>query len=77
MIEIKKVVKRRTCREYNCSRKLIVMLEPGDILAMREAGRKYVYRAGLGKIFVQMARWYVAEQAELARQKRKERKKGG
>jgi hypothetical protein len=74
MLEIKKVVKRRTCREYNCGRKLVVMLEPGDILAMREAGRKYVYRAGLGRIFVQLARWYVAEQAELKRKLRKERR---
>jgi hypothetical protein len=76
MIEIKKIVRRRSNYEYNCNRKLVVILEPGDILGMREAGRRTVYRAGLGRVFMQLARWHVEKQAEIARQKRKERRIG-
>lgn len=63
MIEINKVIKRRSNYEYDRNRKLVVILEPGDILGMREAGRRTVYRAGLGRIFIQLARWYAQDQA--------------
>jgi len=54
----------------------VVSLEPGDILRMREAGRRTSYNAGLGWAFMQLARKHALEQAEIARQKREARRKG-
>ena len=68
------IVRRRTMGVYQHGRCLVVALEPGDILSMREAGRRTAYTAGLGWVFMQLARKYAAEQAELARIKRRVKK---
>jgi len=45
-------------------RRLVVALEPGDVLAFRESGRRRWYRAPIGRVFVEVARWNVdAERA--------------
>jgi hypothetical protein len=37
------------------------MLEPGDTLAMREHGRRTVYRRSLERIYLAMVQWDVEE----------------
>lgn len=40
-IELKKQVARKTCRPYgHRGKKLMVSLEPGDIIRLRELGRR-------------------------------------
>jgi hypothetical protein len=70
------IVTRLTMAPYQHGRRLVVSLEPGDILRMREAGRRTSYNAGLGWAFMQLARKHALEQAEIARQKREARRKG-
>jgi len=61
MNEINKVIRRRTCKPAGApiNRKLVVMLEPGDVLAIREAGRRRVYRGALEKIYWVLVKWQV------------------
>jgi hypothetical protein len=47
------------------------MLEPGDTLAMREHGRRTIYRKSIERIYLQMVRW----QVEDDRRKKAEDKK--
>jgi hypothetical protein len=55
-------VKRLTCRPpESIRRRLVVMLEPGDTLAMREQGRRRWYRASLEKVYWVLAKWEAAE----------------
>jgi hypothetical protein len=52
MTDILKPVRRRTVKPHNWQgRRLLVILEPGDILAMREERRRQVYRASLATVF--------------------------
>jgi len=58
--ELKKTITRKTCRPAEgIRRRLVVSLEPGDILAIRELGRQKVYRASLAKIAWMMIKWEI------------------
>ena len=58
MIELRKAVRRLTAEDCaTVRRRLVVALEPGDVLAFREKGRRTWYRAPLARVFVQVARW--------------------
>lgn len=70
------VVTRRTRAAYQHGRRLIVSLEPGDLLTMREERRQTVYTENLGWVFMQLARSHAARQAEIARQNREAKRKG-
>ncbi|MFA5321933.1 MAG: hypothetical protein WC373_04610 [Smithella sp.] len=70
------IVCRRTMGAYHNGRRLIVSLEPGDILSMREEKRQTRYEAGLGWVFLQLAHKYAAEQVEIAKKKREAKKRG-
>ena len=62
MTDLNRPVKRRTCRPVDLvRRRLVVILEPGDTLAMREHGRRKIYRRSLERIYLQMVRWQVDE----------------
>jgi hypothetical protein len=74
MTEMNKVVERRTRGTFaHTGRRIIVALEPGDVIAMRlERGRKEAaYRGTAAGLFRVLADWHA--QAEL-RRKREERK---
>jgi len=73
MTDLMRVVKRRTCRPAELvRRRLVVMLEPGDTLAMREHGRRTVYRESLERIYKTMVQWDVDEKrAKKRAEKRK------
>jgi hypothetical protein len=73
MTDLDKPVRRRTREPFaHYKRRLIVVLEPGDVLAMRLERSRTVYRAPLETVFRQLAEWNA--QAE-ARRKREERKR--
>ena len=80
MKNLDKLIKRRTMRpagDYT-RRRLVVMLEPGDILAMREEGRRTVVRGAISKVYWVLVKWDAAERKRKAVEERavKRRKKG-
>ena len=62
--ELKRKVVRRCARSHYKGNRLVVILEPGDILGMREAGKRTTYRASLERVFWTLAKWHAAKQAE-------------
>lgn len=71
---LKKQVVRKCERSFHKGRQLIVMLEPGDILGMREAGRRTTYRAPLEKVYYVLARWFADEEIRRKREEKKQNK---
>ena len=43
-------------------KQIIVMLEPGGTIAMREAGKRTVYRGALEKVYWVLAKWHALDQ---------------
>ena len=68
---LKKRVVRKCERSFHKGRQLIVMLEPGDILSMREGGRRTVYSAPLEKVFYMLARWYADDEVRRKKEEKK------
>ena len=72
MTEITRTLKRRTRTPFaHYKRRIVVILEPGDVLAVRLEGTRTTYRADIDSVFRQMAHWHAL--AEI-RRKREERK---
>ena len=75
MTDLNRPVKRRTCRPADLvRRRLVVILEPGDTLAMREHGRRKIYRRSLERIFLQLVRWQVEDDRRAKAEEKKIRK---
>jgi len=70
------VIERRTMGPYHNGRRLIVSLEPGDIITMRVEGKRLRYTASLGFVFIQLARLYGEEQAKRRPRNARQRKQG-
>ena len=68
---LKKKVVRKCERSFHKGRQLVVMLEPGDILSMREAGRRTVYSAPLERVFYMLARWYADDEIRRKKEEKK------
>lgn len=66
MTSLRKPVVRTTVGECQAvRRRLVIALEPGDVLAIREHGRRRWYRAPISRVFMMVARWNIdAERAE-------------
>jgi len=66
MTDLRKRIKRRTVNSYNYQgRRLVVILEPGDVIAFREERCRKVFRAPLSRVFTQVVAWNLeAERAE-------------
>lgn len=43
-------------------KRIVVTLEPGDVIAMRLEGNRTVYRAPFSKVYVQLCRWFAASE---------------
>jgi len=76
MTELNKPVCRRTCSMFAHYRKrIVVVLEPGDLLAMRLERTRLVYRATLANVYRQLALWHAEAEARRKREERKARRK--
>jgi len=66
MTNLEKIIKRRGCRQHPelHNRRIIVMLEPGDTIAMRLERRRKVVRASIDKIYWAMSKWDAIETAK-------------
>lgn len=52
MTDLHKIVRRRTCRPFDHhGRRIVVQLEPGDILAMKEERRKQWVRIAIPSLY--------------------------
>jgi hypothetical protein len=74
MTDLRRPVRRRTvtlCATVR--RRLVVALEPGDVLAIREAGRRRWYRAPIGRVFITVAQWNVAAERAARKAARRNR----
>lgn len=65
MTELRKTLVRRTAGTYDHKRRrIVVMLMPGDVLAMREERTRRVFSAPLARVLRQIIVWNVdAERA--------------
>ena len=43
-------------------KRIVITLEPEDIIAMRLEGNRTVYRAPFSKVFVQLCLWFTASE---------------
>jgi hypothetical protein len=75
MTNLEKVVRRRGLAPFqHYRRRIVVSLEPGDILAMRLEGTRKTYRGPISAIFVTLCQWEAdAQRRETARKKKARR----
>src|SRR5258706_10681768 len=75
MTDLKNPVKRRTRFPFAHYRKrIVVILEPGDLLAMRLEKTRKLFRAPIAAVYRQLVEWHVAamrREKKLARKKRR------
>lgn len=75
MTDLKHPVKRRTRFPFAHYRKrIVVILEPGDCVAMRLERTRRLYRAPISSVYRQLVEWHVAavrREKRLARKKRR------
>jgi len=75
MTELTKTVRRRTRSPFAHYRKrIVVILEPGDILAMRLERTRTTFRASLPTVFRQLAEWHASAERSRKLAERKERR---
>ncbi len=73
MTNLEKVVRRRSSAPFwHYKRRIVVSLEPGDILAMRLEGTRKTYRVPLSAVFITLCQW----EADAQRQKKQHKKAG-
>jgi len=69
MTDLKKPISRRTAKPFaHYARRIVVSLEPGDILAMRLERSTTTFRATLADVYTVLAGWH----ADRALQSRRE-----
>lgn len=72
----KKVIRKTMRPEARMgNRQLVVILEPGDIIGIKEFGRRTIYRAKIEEVFSFLAKRYAAEVAKRKALERKMRRK--
>ena len=77
MTELRKPIHRRTAEPFAHYRKrIVVTLEPGDVLTMRLERTRTRYQAPLADVFRLLAQWHAAAAARRKREERKVRRDG-
>ncbi len=75
MTELKKTVRRRTRLPFAHYRKrIVVILEPIDCVAMRLEKTRKLFRAPIPAVYRQLVEWHVAALRREKRQARKRRR---
>jgi hypothetical protein len=76
MTNLEKVVVRKTSYPFKHYRKrLVVALEPGDLIAIRFERTQTTFRAPLSAMFIQLCRWTVEAERRLNANKRKAKRR--
>ena len=72
MTDLARPVRRRCREEFSHYRKrIVVALEPGDLLAMRLERTRTTYRATVADVFRTLADWHARAEARRKREERK------
>ncbi len=72
MTDLEKPVRRRTRAPFaHYRRRMVVILEPGDVLAMRLERSRTVFRAPLAAVYRQLVQWHVEAERQRKREARK------
>lgn len=72
MTELHKAVRRRSVLPYDHhGRRVVVMLEPGDVVAMKYERTRKWFRAPINRVFQQLIVWNVAAERAERKAKRK------
>ena len=74
MTELNRPIKRRSRQPFAHYRKrMVIMLHPGDKIAMRLEKTRTWYWAELDDVFLILAQWHADRERQRAREKRKSR----
>ncbi len=77
MTDLEKPVRRRTRFPFaHYRRRIVIILEPGDILAMRLERTRTLYRAPIASVYRQLVEWHVSalrREKQVARKKKRHR----
>ena len=72
MTDLHKTIRRRSRDQFAHYRKRIVIsLEPGDVIGMRLERTRTTYRAQLASVFRTLADWHARAEARAKREARK------
>ena len=72
MTDLHKTIRRRSRDQFAHYRKRIVIsLEPGDVIGMRRERTRTTYRAPLASVFRTLADWHARAEARAKREARK------
>ncbi|MBI5385078.1 MAG: hypothetical protein HZA90_10370 [Verrucomicrobia bacterium] len=75
MTDLLKPVRRRSRAPFAHYRKrIVVSLEPGDVLAMRLERTRTTYRATIAAVFRTLADWHARAEVRRKREERKARR---
>ena len=75
MTDLDKTVRRRTRFPFAHYRKrIVIILEPGDCVAMRLERTRTVYRAPISVLYRKLVEWHVAAELREKQQARKLRR---
>lgn len=75
MTELDKTVRRRSRAPFaHYRRRIVVSLEPGDVLAMRLERTRSTYRAPLATVFRQLVEWHALAEQRRRREERRRRR---
>jgi len=75
MTDLLKAVRRRSRDQFAHYRKrIVVSLEPGDVLAMRLERTRTTYRATIAAVFRTLADWHATAEVRRKREERQARK---
>jgi hypothetical protein len=75
MTDLEKSVKRRTRLPFgHYRRRIIVILEPGDCIAMRLEKTRTLVRAPIASVYRQIIEWHVAAKRREKRLTKKQRR---
>jgi hypothetical protein len=59
MTDLKKPVRRRTVGEFmHYKKRIVVIIEPDDVIGMHLERSRTIYRAPISKVFAAMAQWH-------------------
>lgn len=77
MTDLEKLVRQRTRYPFaHYRRRIVVILEPGDVLVMRLERTRTLYRAPIASVYRQLVEWHVnaiRREKQLARKKKRHR----
>ena len=75
MTDLEKLVRRHTRFPFaHYRRRIVIILEPGDVLAMRLERTRTLYRAPIASVYRQLVEWHVnaiRREKQMARKKKR------